>query len=386
MKTSAIIHSAIPHSGEAGLSIGNQALQQLGGPPDAMLLLVSCAHDYPKLLEAIHASCAPTVLIGGTVATAYTHDADLAGSVCAVVFRSNELHFQGAVTRGLSDGRAAAQNLGAALMEQKKRTSVFRTAIVLMDARAQFADTFVEELTSRTGGTIQLFGGGATDDPLVSGSHVFFNTEVLENAAVALDIQSTQALGVTVFHGWAPASGPYRVTQSEGRVLNSLNAQPAVDAFIEYAETTGQQFDPKAPAPFFLENVLGLTLPDGHKLRVPLAVLEDGSIVTATEIPEESVVQVMRLTAAHAAEAAEAAVTQLRRVPSLGKPSLAIFFDCLAARVRHQRGLGIDLRSLHERLGTDQYVAFGTAGQIARADGQFNGFHNSTSVVCIFPG
>jgi hypothetical protein len=46
---------------------------------------------------------------------------------------------------------------------------------------------------------------------------------------------------------------------------------------------------------------------------------------------------------------------------------------------------GFELEAVQHALGSAQYAGFNTYGQIARAEGQFSGFHNCTAVVCIIP-
>jgi hypothetical protein len=43
------------------------------------------------------------------------------------------------------------------------------------------------------------------------------------------------------------------------------------------------------------------------------------------------------------------------------------------------------LSALASALGPTPYAGCNTYGQIARAEGQFGGFHNCTAVVCVLP-
>ena len=67
------------------------------------------------------------------------------------------------------------------------------------------------------------------------------------------------------------------------------------------------------------------------------------------------------------------------------KPLVALFFDCVATRMRMGDVFGFELQALGERLGGAPFVGCNTHGQIARAEGQFGGFHNCTAVVCVLP-
>jgi len=175
------------------------------------------------------------------------------------------------------------------------------------------------------------------------------------------------------------------VTQAEGMSVVSLNGLPAVEAFEQHARRTGQSFDAAAPLPFFLHNILGIETGVGFRLRVPLSISQDGAVNCASEIPAGATVHVMRTTASSAVDAAHRATKAA--VASLGghPAQVAFFFDCVATRLRMGDVFGLELESLAAGLGDTKFVGCNTHGQIARAPGQFGGFHNCTAVVCVLP-
>jgi hypothetical protein len=261
----------------------------------------------------------------------------------------------------------------------------YRSALVFADALAGHTEELVEELNALTGGLYRFVGGGAGGDAAFQRRFVFCGTEAIPNAMVALEILSNKPLGIGVRHGWSPGSGPLRVTEAEGMRLGSLNAVAAEDAFQEHAERTGQAFDPREPFPFFLHNVLGVDTGAGHKLRVPLSVNEDRSVQCATEVPVVAAVRIMNVNTAAAARAAaestQDAVSQLQ-----GRtPAVAIFFDCVATRLRMGTEFDFELDSVRASLGAAPFAGCNSIGQIARSEGQLSGFHNCTAVVCVFP-
>jgi hypothetical protein len=176
-----------------------------------------------------------------------------------------------------------------------------------------------------------------------------------------------------------------RVTEAEGVRLGSLNAVPAADVMAEYAEQTGQAFRRDDPVPFFLHNVLGVKAGDEYKLRVPLAAQADGSLLCASDTPEGATVRIMETDTPSASNAASAATADALRQLNGATPEVAVFFDCVATRLRTGREFGQELDAVQRVLGSVPMVGCNTYGQIARADGQFNGFHNCTAVVCLIP-
>ncbi len=256
---------------------------------------------------------------------------------------------------------------------------------MLTDALAGHADELVRELTVLTSGAYQFAGGGAGDDAKFSTTHVFFGTRAYTDAVVALELLSSKPFGIGVGHGWTPASAPLRVTEADGARLVSLNGVPAVEAFDAHAAATGQAIDRAAPLPFFLHNILGIDTGVGYQLRVPLAVNDDGSVTCAAEIPAGGRVHIMKTSSDSAITAAQratrAAMDALRGAP----PAAALFFDCVATRLRMGNDFGFELQSVTDMLGDARLVGCNTYGQIARAEGQFGGFHNCTAVVMVLP-
>lgn len=377
---------------DAGEELGRVVTDTLGGePPDALIVFASPENDLAELLEAVVTACRPRLMVGCSSAGEFITGASGAESASAVAIRASEMQFGAVLARGLHDDHAtAAAEMASAFHGLTNADYRFRTALVLTDALAGLADEFVEALTMRTAGMYQFAGGGAGDDARFARTHVFYGAdgggiEIATDAAVALEMLSNKPIGVGVRHGWEPASRGMRVTESQGTRLVSLNAMAATDAVAEYAEATGQSFDSSDPLPFFLHNVIGIETDTGHKLRVPLKSHADGSISCAAEVPQGATVHFMRASTASAAEAAGEAASDAVRQLGEHSPQVALFFDCVATRLRMGAEFGVELDALQAALVGADFAGFNTYGQIARAEGQFSGFHNCTAVVCVLP-
>jgi hypothetical protein len=375
---SVVVYTATDDSREAGLSLGDQIATQLAGTnPDAVILFVSPKYDAAALVACVAERTGAKIIVGCSSAGEFTSETQGEGKACAVAICSPSLQFAVGIGRDISrDRRKAAEDMVRNFRCGEERSNEYCSALILTDALAGHADELIEELTLKTGGSHQFFGGGAGDDANFRRTQVFVGNEIASDAAVALEIISEKPIGIGVRHGWTPATSPMRVTEARGAVLVSLNAAPVLDVFREHAESTGQKFDSSDPMPFFLHNILGIEMGDGYKLRVPLAVNADGSILCAAEIPQGSAVCLMTTDSASSKEAAaratRAAVEQLNG----HEPGVALFFDCVATRLRMGREFGNELDALREVLGETQFAGCNTYGQVARTTGQFNGFHN----------
>ncbi len=387
MTESSVAFADLSDSAAAGAQLGAELRAAFaGGPPQAVIVFASARHDYPALLEALSAACRPEVLVGCSSAGEFINGRQGEHAVSAIGLRSTDIRFAAGLGRGIStDLAGAAAEITTTFSGIGADLTLFHSALVLTDALAGQADELINQLGTQTKGTYTFFGGGAGDDALFSKTHVFYGTEAYTDAAVALEILSRKPIGIGVQHGWEPGSGPLRVTESEGMRLVSIDGAPALEAIEEYADETGQQLDRQNPLPFFLFNVLGIETGAGVKLRVPLAVHADGSITCAAEIPEGATVYVMRATEGSSADAAgratASAVEQLRG----HTPEIALFFDCVATRLRLGSAFNSELSAVQDALGPAHYAGCNTYGQIARASGQFSGFHNCTAVVCVLP-
>ncbi len=372
---------------DAGRELGAAIREQLTGQsPDAVIVFATPDQDHARLLAGITDECSPGTLVGCSSAGEFTGEESGVGMTCVVALLAPEMRFSAVLGRGLRTDRAAtAGQLVRGFHGLAATDFRYRAALVLTDALAGFADDLVDQLTLLTGGVYRLFGGGAGDDARFQRTVVFYGTEVVEDAAVALEILSDKPIGIGVQHGWTAGGDPMRVTQSTGMQLGSLNAIPAADVFDAHAAATGQTFERSEPVPFFLHNVLGVESPDGYRLRVPLAVQDDGSVLCAADIQTGTTACIMTTDAPDAAAAAAAATRSALSQMDGHEPAIALVFDCVATRLRLGTAFGEELDAVRRELGTTPFAGFNTYGQIAQAEGQFSGFHNCTAVVCTIP-
>ena len=376
-----------PDSAKAGAELGRQLRAGLDGEAaDAVILFASAQHDYRKLLEALSRESGTKTLVGMSSAGEFSSSQNGQGQASAIAIRSENMRFSVGLGRSLSrDPHAAARQVADTFVGIGTPPLPYRAALVMTDALAGHADAVVEELTLATRGNYRFFGGGAGDDGRFQKTHVFAGTEAVTDAVVALEMLSTQPIGVGVSHGWIAGSEGMRVTDVQGTRLIGLDGIPAADAIADYAVATGQKFDRSNPMPFFLHNILGIRDDGNYRLRVPLAVNDDGSVALAAEVPSGSIVHIMKSTDQSAIMAAEQATRSAISALNGATPHAALVFDCVATRLRLGNAFDDELRACAEMLHPAKFVGCNTYGQIARAEGQFGGFHNCTAVVCVLP-
>ena len=357
-----------------------------GADPHALIVFVSAQHEYERLLGSLREAFPRTCLVGSSSAGEFNGVERSEGAVSVLALHCEDARFSVGIGRDLaaSPARAAAA-VSATFAGIGSADYPHKAALVMTDALAGFSDALVEELTLATRGEYSFFGGGAGDDGRFLSTHVFAGGEALRNAVVALEILSSKPIGIGVAHGWEPASPPLRVTEVEGARIISLNGRPAADVFEEHARGNGRSFDRSDPLPFLLHNILGIATSGGYRLRVPLSVDEQGAVHCAAEVPNGAIVHIMRTSEASALQAAHDATHSALAALGGAEPAVGIVFDCVATRLRLGEAFDRELRACADLLQPAVFAGCNTYGQIARAEGQFEGFHNCTAVVCVLP-
>ena len=387
--TDIVIASTDLRDDAAGQALAAKIRSDLhGAAPDAVIVFASPQNDYAALLRALHFRCGAKAMVGCSSAGEFTSETSGTGLTTVIALRAPDMRFSASLARGLSTDRdTTTRELVQGFRGMDTSEYRYRTALILVDALAGHAEDLVDHLTIATGGMYQFFGGGAGDDARFKETHVFFGREAHTDAAVALEILSNKPIGIGARHGWSPAGEPLRVTQASNSCILSLNVAPAVEAFEDYAAVSNQLFDRADPLPFFLHNVVGVKTDEGYKLRVPLGIDAEGGIVCAAEVPAGVTAQIMSTQAVDAADAAASATRDaVQQVERAGHtPKAALFFDCVATRLRLGQDFSHELDAVARELKDAPFAGFNSYGQIVRAEGQFSGFHNCTAVVCVFP-
>jgi hypothetical protein len=386
MLISTVAFTSSKSSEQAGIDLSQKIQKDLqGNIPGVVILFASSEYNYEEILTSLSKHCTPEILIGCSSAGEFTStDFDI-NSASAVALYSTEIIFSAGLGIGIKENRKkATDELYRSLTGIGDFDYPFHSGLILADALSGHTDEIIDMLTERTI-TYQFFGGGAGDNANFQKTHVFFGNKAYTDAAVILEILSKKPLGIGVKHGWLPTGEKMRVTASEGMKLISLNGIPAKEIFLEYAETTNQELDTDHPIPFFLHNILGIETAQGYKLRVPLSIHKDGSLTFASDIPTGAILSFMAIHPEASKNAAqEAAAMAIENIQG-SNPGVALFFDCVATRLRLGKNFENELEQVKNTLQGIKYAGCNTYGQIARVNGQFSGFHNCTAVVCIIP-
>lgn len=168
------------------------------------------------------------------------------------------------------------------------------TMFVFVDAYADDGETFIDQLFNSYGVGYNYIGGGA--GTLAGGGHpcLFTNDGLIDDAAVVARLPKESTIGVE--HGWTEIGGPFEITDADGRVVKSLDGEPAYELYADVVEresdltVTRENFFEVAKSHPFGISRLGAE----QIVRDPFEVGEDGSLTCFGELPEGEFVHILQ--------------------------------------------------------------------------------------------
>lgn len=255
------------------------------------------------------------------------------------------------------------------------------TLFVFVDGFATQVSSLIRVLFDRFGLEINYLGGGAGSLESPHSPCIISNSGLLQDAAVMAFSEVHSAIGVA--HGWTTLSEPVKVTRSEGNVVRELDYRNAYDV---YSELVSQHIDVALNRENFFEVAKGF--PFGmHRMqsevvvRDPITLGEGGSLVCVGEVPQGSLLHLLKGDNGTLIEAAEVAAKRARStVPHGAAIDLRLFFDCISRALFLEDEFEKELAVV--RNGEPLYGAL-TLGEIANNGIDFLEFYNKTSVVAL---
>lgn len=253
-----------------------------------------------------------------------------------------------------------------------------KTLFVFVDGFASRINALIDGLFNSFGLEINYLGGGCGSLSLQAKPCIISNKGLMQDGAVLalLDLPS----GIGVAHGWQPISDAYKVTESSGNIIHSLDWQPAYQVYRDLVEPhAGQQFQPDQ---FFLiakAYPFGISKLDTEMIvRCPMMVLGD-SLVCVGEVAQGDYVRILNGDKSGLLAAATQASNHASVAMDISPVRLQCCFDCVSRLLF----LGDDFHEELEALKDVDLPMVGalTIGEIANSGMEYLEFYNTTVVV-----
>jgi len=382
--------SALP--GTTGVAaLAASLCTELGGLPQLVFVFASPRQPLSALLPALTAELRGCLVLGASSSGEFTERGDVKDCVCAVGIRG-DYRVTAGIGRGLREAPEAAVSASLAGQPSAMEGYPYRTAVLLLDPLAGNGEEATLIAATLLGPDVPLAGGAAGDYLAMARTWVGVGEAVASDAVVVAQIFSKRPLGIGISHGHRPISKPITVTQAEGGRVYTLDGKPAWEVWRTHtrsaAEARGIDVDRICAADvpgFLLQYEAGLRVGDDVKIRAPLTLHPDGSIGFACDLPTGSVFRITESEPERQVESARAAARAAMAGLGQAEPAGAVVFDCICRNLILGARFDDAVLAISEALGGVPIGGFETYGEIALNVGEMSGFHNTTSVVLVFP-
>ncbi len=259
------------------------------------------------------------------------------------------------------------------------------TMFVFVDGYSRNLSSLIESMYDVFGLKFNYVGGGAgsINPSALDMSNTYClltNDGLVKDSAILALVDIKSSIGVN--HGWQKISGPYRVTESKGNSIISLDWKPAFEVYKEIIKehsgitlTHEKFFDIAKRFPFGISRMESEII-----VRDPFTV-DDNSLIVATEIPQESSVDILTGNSDSIVEAAKKSYAEAVDNSPRGREKTIFLIDCIS-RILF---LGDDYDREITAVAQDDYPLIGalSLGEIANSGGDYMELYNKTCVVGI---
>ncbi len=261
-----------------------------------------------------------------------------------------------------------------------------RTMFVFVDGYSKRISSLIESLYSISGLGINYIGGGAGSiDPSALDMNtmpcLFTNDGLIQDSALLVLVNVKSGVGVS--HGWHKISGPYKITESSGNVIKSLDWRPAFEVYRKIIKahsgdiiTPANFFDVAKSFPFGISRLGSEII-----VRDPFSVDDDGFLHVATEIPQESFVDILSGDLDSLVNAAQKSSTRAMDTYHGGPEKTVLLIDCISRALFFGDDFVREIEAVRQQ--NTPLIGALTLGEIANSGTDYMELYNKTCVVGI---
>lgn len=315
----------------------------------------------------------------------------LAGGLFPLVLYGREKLERGCVVLGLQAASSvhvipgmSQTNLDYEQLIEKKLEpqEMFSTLLVLLDGLSSRINDFIDGLYRVLGLEINYIGGGAGSLDFVQKPCLLSNQGLLQDSALLVPVNLESGVGVC--HGWQPADGPFRITETSGSNIVSLNWEPAFQVYRRSVERiTGKVMDREHFFQQSMNHPFGIAkIGTEFIVRDPIDLTADDALVCVGNVSPGSYVNTLKGNKQSLILAAQQASHNSRlNYKGSMEGAFRLFIDCIS-RVLF---LGESFHKEIEAVSPDTLPLFGacTLGEIANNGKDYLEFYNKTAVVAL---
>jgi hypothetical protein len=298
-------------------------------------------------------------------------------SVAVARFDRTEIRVAGAHVQHAQDSFDAGRTIANQLSGPD-----LKAVFVLSDGLRVNGSQLVRGLNSALAPGVVVTGGLAGDGDRFSGTWVIDERAPKSGVVSAVGFYGPDVrVGHGCRGGWDIFGPERRVTRSEGNVLFELDGKPALDLYKGYL---GERAAGLPATALLFPLALRSGSDDANRLvRTVLAVDEESRSMTfAGDIPQGSLVQLMRANFDRLIDGAGEAARRSVLSPGDGEPTLAVAVSCVGRRLVLGERTEEEIEATFQALpGLSQQVGFYSYGEISPCADATCDLHNQTMTV-----
>lgn len=269
-------------------------------------------------------------------------------------------------------------------LNDEKLDSKTISFITFVDGLSTYISKYISCLYDKIG-SASLIGGGAGSLSFKQQPCVFSNQGIFQNAAVIASVQHKCHVGSG--HGWTDLRGPFVATKTNGNIIDELNWNAAFDVYKQVIdEDSGDTLTPETFPEISKSYPFGIYKEGEEKIvRDPIAVTDKGGLICVGEVPENSMLFLLKGKPENLIEAAKKA-TQKALKNKEEKAEHVFIIDCISRVLFLKDFYYVELNHVSQALVNQKTIIKGvlSIGEIASDGKGYVDFYNKTIVVGAF--
>ncbi|TAK90598.1 MAG: histidine kinase [Burkholderiaceae bacterium] len=253
-----------------------------------------------------------------------------------------------------------------------------KTMFIFVDGLATRIGALIDALFNTFGLRINYLGGGCGSLSFVPKPCVMGNQGLVQDAAVLAVIDAPSGIGVA--HGWQPVSEGFKVTESTGNVIHTLDWRPAYPVYKEIVEShSGLRFDDSNFFSIAKGYPFGIAKLDAEMVVRDPIMTQNESLVCVGEVPQGTFVRILNGNQDSLLSAAARAHDLAKEALGSHPAQIEVFVDCISRFLFLEENFDLELNAAKDA----QLPVVGalTLGEIANNGNDYLEFYNKTAVV-----
>lgn len=248
---------------------------------------------------------------------------------------------------------------------------------MIFDSMVPNIASIIDDLYLKTGDIVNYMGVNAGSETFQPIDCIFDNDRFLGNAVLMMLFKKHH--GAILEHGYSSPDTSLSATSTTGNRISSIDWRPAFDVYKELAL---KHYNIEITKDNFYENAvhfpIGIMRMDGEMLvRIPVALDDDGSLICVGEVPENSVLTLLKAVSSDSSSTVDSLVEKIINIPE----DTVLTFYCAGRRMHLGDNALKELSLFNTKLKNKNIVGALSLGEISGSkQGGYPLFHNAALV------